>query len=98
MCIALHINLSGWHPGVWEHDAGGGEGAPEKDEEVGISRTDTINDILEVNNVFLPGREAKHLRLEAKHRRPAAKHRARVRFGKRKDIIRIITTNLDNHD
>ena len=40
----MHISLSGWHPGVWKHDAGGGEGAPEEDEEVGISRTDTIND------------------------------------------------------
>ena len=39
----MHISLSGWHPGVWKHDAGGGEGAPEEDEEVGISRTDTIN-------------------------------------------------------
>ena len=85
----MHINLPGWHPGVWKHDAGGGEGAPEKDEEVGISRTDTINDTLGVNNVFLPGREAKHLRLEAKHR-------TRVRFGKRKDIIRIIMSDSNN--
>ena len=27
--------FSGWHSGVWQHDAGGGEGAPEEDEEVG---------------------------------------------------------------
>ena len=29
--------FSGRHPGIWEHDAGGSERAPEEDEEVSIA-------------------------------------------------------------
>ena len=31
------VFFSGRHPGIWEHDAGGSERAPEKDEEVSIA-------------------------------------------------------------